>query len=162
VASVTCSQCGTSQPESKTCSACAEPLPRASRIRGAVEEKTPSKGVAAATGLGGDPFYENTSPLQIMTPWGDRVILEENDRMRIGRDSTSPWSRQMGPHISNRHAEVSLKSGILYITDLNSTNGTFVNDIRIAAQTAHQVNSGDVIKLSWDHPCILLIVSESV
>ena len=45
--------------------------------------------------------------------------------------------------ISGRHATLSYEGGFFYITDNNSTNGVFVNDIRIEKNKVH---TGDIIR----------------
>ncbi len=50
--------------------------------------------------------------------------------------------------ISRIHCKISYSNGIYYITDLGSTNGTFVNNSRIGAHNPKAVKSGDVIRLS--------------
>jgi pSer/pThr/pTyr-binding forkhead associated (FHA) protein len=47
--------------------------------------------------------------------------------------------------VSSRHARLTLANGRWYLTDLNSTNGTFVNGTR-AGQAAEQLKNGDVIQ----------------
>ncbi len=47
--------------------------------------------------------------------------------------------------ISRRHAEIIDSDGHLCIKDLNSTNGTFLNDNKITEST--QINDGDILRL---------------
>lgn len=46
----------------------------------------------------------------------------------IGRDRRSATIPIDRPHISRRHAKLSLRDGALWLEDLNSTNGTFTAD----------------------------------
>ena len=46
------------------------------------------------------------------------------------------------PNISGQHCELSLRNGVWFIRDLNSTNGTKVNGVRIQEQS---LAPGDVI-----------------
>jgi hypothetical protein len=48
------------------------------------------------------------------------------------------------PAVSTRHAELALRSGAFVVTDLGSTNGTFVNNQRIAQPT--RLNDGDLLR----------------
>jgi pSer/pThr/pTyr-binding forkhead associated (FHA) protein len=48
------------------------------------------------------------------------------------------------PAVSTRHAEVALRGGAFVVTDLGSTNGTFVNNQRIAQPT--RINDGDLLR----------------
>src|SRR5471032_1802390 len=45
---------------------------------------------------------------------------------------------------SRRHAELSVVDATVYVEDLRSTNGTFINGERIAARTA--LKSGDLLR----------------
>jgi pSer/pThr/pTyr-binding forkhead associated (FHA) protein len=47
--------------------------------------------------------------------------------------------------VSSRHARLTQANGRWYLTDLDSTNGTFVNGAR-AGQAAEQIKDGDVIQ----------------
>ena len=50
--------------------------------------------------------------------------------------------------VSRFHATVYRRSDGYYIVDNNSTNGTFVNNARIPAQTERKLNNGDILRLS--------------
>jgi hypothetical protein len=47
--------------------------------------------------------------------------------------------------VSREHARIERRSGILYITDLNSTNGTILNGRRLQPYVPYQINEGDTI-----------------
>jgi pSer/pThr/pTyr-binding forkhead associated (FHA) protein len=64
----------------------------------------------------------------------------------FGRAEPGAGSLGDDPELSRRHASASLFApGRLLLEDLGSTNGTFVNDHRIAAPTV--VSAGDGLKL---------------
>jgi pSer/pThr/pTyr-binding forkhead associated (FHA) protein len=52
------------------------------------------------------------------------------------------------PTVSRRHALVSFRDGVWTLTDLASTNGTWINGARIDSGTERPVGPGDVIALS--------------
>ncbi|MBN1888199.1 MAG: protein kinase [Thermoflexales bacterium] len=60
--------------------------------------------------------------------------------------------------VSRTHAEISFQNLVWILTDLNSTNGTFVNENRLVANQAVRLNVGDVIRLG---PTTHLTVSSS-
>ena len=64
----------------------------------------------------------------------------------IGRDSQGGRAGTLGddPELSRRHAQISLTSGQLVVEDLGSSNGTFVNDVRIEGPTG--LEPGDEIR----------------
>jgi hypothetical protein len=62
----------------------------------------------------------------------------------IGRDETADISLQ-DPEMSRRHVRVSWQEGRYILEDLNSTNGTFLNDTRVTA--TQQLSPGDKIRM---------------
>lgn len=66
---------------------------------------------------------------------GQEITIDQNKI--IGRDPSVDIVLQ-GGHISRRHAELSIRDNQLWLKDLNSANGTFVNDHRIAEQQLQQ------------------------
>ena len=49
--------------------------------------------------------------------------------------------------ISRMHAKFSRNGNSIYVTDLNSTNGTFKNGMRIVPNTSEMIEPGDEIRL---------------
>jgi len=77
---------------------------------------------------------------------GDRqeFVLTENATATIGR---APENDICIPeqHVSRRHAVISYRDGLFMITDLNSANGTFINDEQITEP--FPLASDDIIRL---------------
>lgn len=74
--------------------------------------------------------------------WRPAIRMRVGSRVTIGRDEDNDIS--FGDALmSSRHVEIEERDGSYYITDLDSKNGTFVNDFRIQGQRILQ--SGDVI-----------------
>ncbi len=67
---------------------------------------------------------------------GQIFTIEPDKRYVIGRASDCDIPIK-GSHLSRRHTEVALLGGSLRIRDLNSTNGTFVNEKPITDDLAH-------------------------
>jgi S1-C subfamily serine protease len=82
--------------------------------------------------------------------------LSNNERVRINRpDFTIGKERRKVNYVipdnsavSRAHARITLRGGQYFITDLNTTNFTFVNDKKIAANVETPLNKGDRIKLA--------------
>lgn len=69
-------------------------------------------------------------------PFVGQEMTIDQDKI-IGRDPSVDIVLQ-GGHISRRHAELSIRDNQLWLKDLNSANGTFVNDVRITEQQLQQ------------------------
>jgi hypothetical protein len=65
-----------------------------------------------------------------------------NSHSVLGRDSGCDITIP-GTHLSRRHAELAIKGNKLLIRDLNSSNGTYVNDQRV---TETELKPGDTIR----------------
>ncbi len=81
-----------------------------------------------------------------------RLVTSEGQVQRIAVNATKV-GRARGAHIwldsekvSRHHAEIQLRGGTLAVTDLGSTNGTFVNGERIPAELPHLLKEGDEIR----------------
>lgn len=57
--------------------------------------------------------------------------------------------------VSNKHAKLSFVDGQLWVEDLFSTNGTFLNGVRVTEQT--QLSSGDSLQLGAGGPEVKLL-----
>jgi len=69
-----------------------------------------------------------------------------NKNFNIGRDKSNQLIIA-DPKVSRLHAVVNFENGEAYITDTNSSNGTYVNGIQIPPNTKHKLKDGDKIKL---------------
>lgn len=78
-------------------------------------------------------------------PGGQRTDLPA-DSLTIGR---APDNRMVlqDPQASSHHAEIRPDAQSYLLVDLNSRNGTFVNDQRLMPQTPRLLISGDVVRI---------------
>jgi ABC-type multidrug transport system ATPase subunit/pSer/pThr/pTyr-binding forkhead associated (FHA) protein len=87
-------------------------------------------------------------------PVGQPAFVWEHDGsdIRIGRDPTCelPFQGQGGQAVSWHHARLWMNERGLFVTDLNSSNGTFINGQRIQQTVA--LNPGDTIGLGQYGP----------
>ena len=50
--------------------------------------------------------------------------------------------------ISRKHCRITNQTGIYYINDEGSANGTFVNGVRLNPGQKVQINRGDIIRMA--------------
>jgi pSer/pThr/pTyr-binding forkhead associated (FHA) protein len=72
-----------------------------------------------------------------------RACELHTDRTTVGRVEDNTF-QIADPSVSSHHCEVHLRGGEIFIRDLNSTNGTFINDARI---TESVLKPGQILKL---------------
>lgn len=81
--------------------------------------------------------------LQAVGNWLDGQVFTLGNRTVIGRDNSCDITIP-GSHLSRRHAEFLVAGHSLFIRDLGSANGSFVNGKRIQETS---LKNGDLIKL---------------
>lgn len=76
-------------------------------------------------------------------------VIEIDGIVRIGKDrSYTTYLIEGNTTISRRHAELKIKDGDLYIKDKGSTNGTFLDGVRLKPEVPVKVKKGQIIMLS--------------
>ncbi|MCI7565963.1 MAG: FHA domain-containing protein [Treponema sp.] len=67
----------------------------------------------------------------------------------LGR-TTGEFAAELGkyPVISSRHAQITLKDKNWYITDLNATNKSYLNNVQIQPDVPTKLNNNDVLVLA--------------
>ncbi|MEU8210895.1 FHA domain-containing protein [Micromonospora sp. NPDC049044] len=71
--------------------------------------------------------------------------------LRIGRaDDLGDIAARLRDHgnVSRQHALLWVEDGELYVRDLNSTNGTYVNDRQLDPRTRQRLSDGDELRLA--------------
>ncbi len=80
-------------------------------------------------------------------PWGQRTELTEH--LNIGRDyQFSSLAKELTPytHVSRKHAELLVYGDGVWVRDLGSRNGTFVNDEEVPKGQAYLIDSDSIIR----------------
>ena len=85
-------------------------------------------------------------PMLVVTsegPLRGRVLVIDGDEMVLGRREHSDLELA-DPHVSRAHAVIRRQSGAVWVEDLGSTGGTFVNDAQVAG--SHVLQHGDAVR----------------
>ncbi len=99
------------------------------------------------------PAVWTSSPWIAHFPWGEEMEIVST--LWIGR--IMPASQELAqklekeyPNISRNHAELYLDGNTLYIRDLRSTNGTFLNNNRLSPMREEEVHNNATIRFAKD------------
>jgi len=84
------------------------------------------------------------SPTEAGAPEAMEIRLDQQDLLRLGRDPSNDVFLD-APQISHFHAQVEQANGAYRLIDLQSTNGTFVNDSPITEPAT--LSMGDSIRI---------------
>lgn len=74
---------------------------------------------------------------------GHRVWLNVGQSVTVGRDTMSDWPVSSDSELSRKHLQVDCHADQILVRDLDSLNGTFVNEVRIKE---HALQNGDWIR----------------
>lgn len=81
----------------------------------------------------------------------NEVISINKPVFRIGKErSYSDYFVANNDKVSRSHADIITRSGRYYIVDLNSKNGTYINDVPVPVQQEVEIHFGDRIRLAND------------
>lgn len=87
--------------------------------------------------------FSNSWVLHSKASWLEQNTFPIETKVVIGRDPACDITLPL-EYLSRKHLELEVRSGHLYIKDLGSSNGTFLNGHKI---TESEIKSGDKIKL---------------
>jgi RNA polymerase subunit RPABC4/transcription elongation factor Spt4 len=85
--------------------------------------------------------------LGLWWPWGFERIRAS---LLIGRDLSSPLSPHLNlyPNISRQHAHFRVSDSAVFLCDLNSVNGTYLNGQRLAPDQEVEIRPGMTIRFA--------------
>lgn len=76
---------------------------------------------------------------------GQQIIIGRTHREQVADVDLGPYgARELG--VSRRHAMLTCEGGRWMVSDMNSTNGTFVNEVRISPGQPVTLNDGDMLR----------------
>ena len=82
-----------------------------------------------------------------MGAYAGSIFPLNSTALDIGRDAGNPIALPGDTNASRKHATVQFSGGQATVTDNGSSNGTFVNGVRIAAQSPHPLRVGDEVQI---------------
>jgi predicted component of type VI protein secretion system len=77
-------------------------------------------------------------------PQPGQTFMLDRDVLTIGRDPSNSIMIA-DPQVSRQHARITRRGGVIVIEDLGSTNGTYINGVRLTAP--HALVNGDAVGL---------------
>lgn len=86
-----------------------------------------------------------TRLVAIQGPHSGQVFELAGELLTIGREATHPIALTADMGVSRRHAQITRQGNQTLIEDLGSTNGTYVNGVRISGPTP--IKPGDAIQM---------------
>lgn len=104
----------------------------------------------AVTGFfgGADDEAEQGSPTyaEMQSPLGITVDVYSGRPIVVGRSKKNSNLHLESEGVSRVHAKLQYRDGVLYVTDLGSTNGTYVNGSRLESFKDTPVHTGDTVE----------------
>ena len=95
------------------------------------------------------PNEPDAPPAKLLRRSTNETVLISKNVFTIGKERAKvDYCVTNNKTVSRMHATVYRRGNVYYIVDSNSTNGTFVNNSRIPAQTEVKLNNGDLLRLS--------------
>jgi hypothetical protein len=148
VATVKCRSCGSDNAVGDdSCGYCGSPLPRRKASPAAAGETATAQPDQASD----DPFAAAVG-VTLRLANGRVITLEPGDRLMVGRSQDSPLADICTDNISWEHAFITVRDDGVYLTDSRSTNGTYLNGIRLEPDREYRLAGSTAISLGADPP----------
>lgn len=106
-------------------------------------------GAGTGSGVGAGPVVAGSGPRLVgtMGTYSGNVFPLNGAGVDIGRDAGNPIALPQDNNVSRRHATLQGSGGQYAIIDHNSSNGTFVNGVRIPGETPQPLHPGDEVQI---------------
>ena len=96
---------------------------------------------------------QHREPVLCLQGAGGSYPLAEGCSLTIGRSPTNHIPLPDSKNVSNCHCRVQLARGIVTVTDLGSTNGTYINRKKLVPHQPQVLGSGDTLLVG--HPALV-------
>lgn len=123
-----------------------EPEPVAEEVRSLPARSVPQQSSPVARAHPSPPVGGIDLQLALVSSPGDAAksrVVHIVDRAVIGRSSAADVSFPNDPAMSEEHCEMLRESGVVILRDLNSSNGTYINGVKV--RTAYKLEDGDLL-----------------
>lgn len=90
---------------------------------------------------------EEDSRHKLYTPDGRVAVVLESDTLLIGKQKDEVDMVLEDESVSRIHARISIEEGMICLEDLNSTNGTFKNGLRLQPYEKRRIEENDEIRI---------------
>ena len=108
--------------------------------------QTELKPVAVADGASAAPSRGSVAHLKVVEPVDKRgQVFDLGDELTVGRAGGCQIALEDDKTVSQLHARVFRRDGRVYVEDLGSTNGTYLNAKKVAAPVA--LHRGDRLQV---------------
>lgn len=95
-----------------------------------------------------DIFYPGIMLTGVKTPVKVDIIINKEEFVIGKKPDSVDGAIQFNNAISRVHCKIVFVKGKYYITDLDSSNGTFVNGARVQPNKQAQISPGDMVRLA--------------
>lgn len=112
----------------------------------AVAEKAPYEEPYGQTVYIEDKPELPQQPHRLLTPEGKLLVSLDQPSLSIGKKKEEVDLVLKDASVSRIHARIITEEGNAYLEDLNSTNGTFQNGLRMQPYEKRKLEEGDEIK----------------
>lgn len=75
------------------------------------------------------------------------IHIPGDETVTIGREATGADYLANKLYVGRRHLQVNVRDGLVYITDISSTNPTLVNGIALKKDTPYKLSENDLVSL---------------
>ncbi|MFI7000833.1 FHA domain-containing protein [Nocardia sp. NPDC050175] len=108
--------------------------------------------------LSGDDLWDSVPPvrqlIELTVADGARFSLAPGSGLGLGRDESYPAAAAFAAHtnVSRYHAMLRYDGEKLFVTDTDSSNGTFIDGIKLEPNREHRIEPGAALRLAADVP----------
>lgn len=91
--------------------------------------------------------------IRIATPKDSRLHLVNRDKFVIGR-APDVDIQMLSPSVSRKHLSVEIRGGDIFIEDLGSSNGSFLNDVKLEPGKKYPISEKTTVRLGTSNEAV--------